>query len=507
MSEEFGYTHVGYTPSAWGIAYHTRDEHELLGAGSAGPGKTWVLLADPLRQIKIEHDRCMLAPSAEHYHPFGSSFGWALHLRRTVRMLEQTIQRTHRIFPLIDPGAKWDTQKTTWTFSSGYKFQFGHCKDLDDWEGYMSSEYTHLAFDELVQFTQEQYDQIRTRVRCADPVLAKMLRVRSMSNPMMKFAPNESVAMKGDPHWVRKRFVDPHPQGNRTLKEKFFRMDGSVGWRTRRYMPATLRDNPDKAFVAQYEETLASAKPHIRQALLFGNWYVTAGSFFADEWNDRLHVHKPFVIPSTWRLFRSMDWGYKAPGCVLWWAIDEDDNLWGVREVTFKEKSVEEVCEIVHQVEISLGTWRKGRSVLSGPADTQLWEKRGEMGESKAETFARKGIGWAPADKKSRQSNAERLTFRLKDHDGGTKTPGVVFFDCCKKCIATIPAIQTDPDNSELPADGGDDHWLDATLYGVAYASRDGVGDYMPEDDDVLDEDDMDEVREVSRGRMGYGGL
>ncbi len=50
-----------YTPSAWGAAYHSLPYDQVLGAGSAGPGKTTVLIWEPLAQIITEHGPAVTA--------------------------------------------------------------------------------------------------------------------------------------------------------------------------------------------------------------------------------------------------------------------------------------------------------------------------------------------------------------------------------------------------------------------------------------------------------------
>jgi hypothetical protein len=132
---------LGYVPSPWGAIYHNLWHNEVLGAGAAGPGKTTVLLHEPDAQIHTEHERCVNREHPFRHDRMGDSVGWALHLRRTTKMLEQTIQKFLRLYPRIDPGMKWDVQKTTATFSSGYRYQFGHCKDPYDYENYMSFEF------------------------------------------------------------------------------------------------------------------------------------------------------------------------------------------------------------------------------------------------------------------------------------------------------------------------------------------------------------------------------
>jgi len=494
-----------YKPSRWGEIYHNIEGvDELLGAGSAGPGKSFVLLMDPIYQIVGEVER-QRNPSHPFYLGNRPSRGNALHLRRTKTMLDQTLSRAREIFPIIDPGVKFSASPNmVFVFSCGYRYQFDHCRDPDDWAKYQSNEYCHIGFDELVQFTENQFDQITTRCRSSDPWLRKQLKIRAMSNPMMMWDDSSESFTQNDPLWVRKRFVDNAPAGNVLFKRELRRADGTTaGFKTWMYLPAKLHDNPDQGFVEAYERQLLGQKPHIRKALLEGDWYVTANSYYADVWVPSIHVIDPFKIPSTWRRFRSMDWGFKCPGTVLWWALDEDGNMYCVHELTFKEKTTVDVAGLIKSVEDGMGLWRGKRSILTGPADTQLWEERGGTGQTKAQEFAASGVHWAPADKTRRHRNAELLVKRLQDHDAGTKAPGIAFFKKCVNTVRTLPAIPADPGDPNVPRDGGEDHWHDAVLYACAYASRAGRG-VRPED---LDEEGETKSRSSgpSRGVYGYG--
>lgn len=493
-----------YVPSKWGTEFASLTEDEALGGGSVGPGKSMVLLYEPLPQIEIEHKRCQLPKDHEHYHPWGMSTGKALHLRRTMPMLSETISRAKRAFFQLDPNVKWNETTHTFTFSSGYQYQFGHCKDSDGWLQYFSNEFSIILWDELVQFEKEQYENINFRLRSSDPILSKMLKIRAMSNPVLRFDASDGVSVK-DPFWVREYYVDPAPKGRTQLRTKVTLADGTQEYTTRIFLPATLYDNPDPNFVKQYERRLQGAAPHKRAALLFGDWYASAGSFFSEHWNPSIHTCEAFRIPKEWPRFRSMDWGYKSPGCIHWYAVDPDGTLFVEREVTFQGKTATEVALRVKDIEISEGVWDKRRdcSLLTGPADTQLWEQRGESGISKDEEFRRVGVNWTKADKKSRQRNAERVSGRLKDHENGTKPPGLVIFKNCRNLLKTLPAIPTDPNNVECPLDGANDHWYDSLAYGVAYASRDRH-QIIKDEDDWGDEDKP--RRAKSPGRYwGYG--
>ena len=501
-----------YQASPWGSLFHSRTEDEVLGGGAAGPGKSLVLLMDPWIQIHMEHQRCSI-PNHPYPLKWGQSQGHAIHLRRTSPMLDDTIKRSKQMFPRIYPDAVWRESDLRWIFPSGYQFSFGHCKDPDDWSQYLSREFTHIAFDEAWQFTEEQADQIGARLRCTDPVLAgdpdmglpSMLRIRYASNPNAG-KDGQVFTMKGDPYWLRSRFVDPEPMGNVVLYKWIEMSDGTRIKQTRLFMPATLWDNPDKNFVRNYEQRLQGMPHHIRQAYLYGNWYITANSFFADVWNERIHTCERFKVPDEWPKFRAMDWGFKLPGCVGWFALDEEENLFLFKEWKFQGRTDREVAKGIRERETEMGLWDKkvNRSLITGPADTQLWEKRGDSAKSKAEVFLEEGVSWVQADKTSREANAQRIYKRLADHGNGTSTPGFVIFRTCPYVIKTLPALQAEEGNPECPQDGGDDHGTDMVFYAGAFASRGKKG--IPR---IRERDDDDEEKPLQqgRGRFGYGSM
>ena len=475
-----------YDPSPVQKEFHALRVDEALFGGSAGPGKSLTLLMDPLDQVVVEHERCRNGEVQ-----WGRSTGWAIHFRRELPRLEETIKRSKLYYGDLDQGARYDEQKHIWTFSSGYRIQFAHMKDPDSFLNYRSSQFTALYFDELVEFERDQYLEMVTRVRSTDRVLQKMLKVRSASNPA--------------PGWVREHFVDPSPAGRVVLRKTIELDDGEKVQRTRMFLPARLSDNPDVVYRKQYEANLKDKPVHIKAALLYGDWYIVAGAFFAEEWTPTAHVIQPFRIPRDWKRFRSGDWGYKSPCVILWWAVTPDNELVCYRERTFRRKLAIEVAESIKAIEQHDGEWdeKRGASRCLGPMDTQLWEERGHRGPTMASDMAGVGVGWTKANKKSRATNAQNVMSRLKSR-GKDGRPGIMFFDTCKNCIQTIPAIGTEKDCPEEPLKGGSDHWYDAVSYACSdYALPVEQGQSFLDDDDEFPADELASRR--SRGQYGYG--
>ncbi len=444
-----------------------------------------VLLADPLEQVWVEHIRCLqdekaIPPSfpadikrAIVNNPlrWGYSEGWALHLRRTLTRLGETVERAHRMFPLIDPDVDWNEKNHIFTFSSGFKYQFGHCKDKNDHTNYLGQQYSWVGFDELIEFLEQQYHAICARCRSGDQVLMKMLKRRAMSNPKLSDAKGESIQVD-DPMWVRRYFVDPAPEGNKILRRKITLKDGSVANWDKLFLPATLYDNPDKDFVRQYEIELRSRPKHIQDAYLHGKWDSVVGSYFEHSYNPDIHRCRPFKIPQSWPIFRSCDWGYVSEGCVGYYALDPtNDTLFKFWECVFKRKKVAEVVStIIKPFEQANKLWSpfKG-SLIYGPADTQIWEERGESALSKYQEFVQNGVDWCYADKRSREDNAQRVHERLTAHENFSRPPKLIFFDNCKQSYQVLSAMQTDPHKPTEPMKGGFDHPYDETSYACAY--------------------------------------
>lgn len=535
-SEAVSASRALYEASPWQQRYHDSDVNELLGAGSAGPGKTQCLIFEPINQVLIEHARCMRDPSLvaqpgstlwklieENPLEWGDSRGHALYMRRTSPRLMPVIDRTMRLFPIIDPDAHYEVQHMMWRFKSGYKYQFGHCVNRDDWMQYQGVELSILCIDELVEMEQEQYEQIKGRVRTDDPVLVHFKKVRSMSNPVMRRSATENMVVN-NPMWVRDYFVQPAPQGNVRLERKLIAKipNGDGTYRveertvTRMYMPAKIDDNPNKEFVEDYRTQLLAAPEHMRAALLDGDWYRVAGGYYSDLWDPSVHVCRPFKIPDDWSQFRMLDWGFKHPGCCLWGALDGDDNLFVHREYDFRGKDAKEAAKDIREIEKSMGLWAGSSSRLTGPADTQLWEVRGDVGKSKAQEMADVGVRWVPASKGhgSRARNGMRIIERLMATGNASEGGGLVIFETCSKLIRTLVAIQTDPadERGETPAKSDEDDPHDTLGYGIEYVSRNKHPAMRPsekerrERDEWGDDDEVSGTHDMDLGRDGYGG-
>lgn len=430
-------------------------EKEVFYGGAAGGGKSYAINIDPLRTVHLPSHR-------------------AITFRRSNDDLRELIGMTKELYPKIIPGAKFLEQKSTWVFPAGGTHWFRYLDRDDDVLAMQGQSFTWAGFDELPQWaTPFVYDYIHSRVRTTDPKMRPYLSIRATGNP-------------GGPGawWVKKKFIDPAPantafvavdlEGNELRYPEGHEKAGQP-LHYRRFIPAKLQDNPHLFKDGSYEAGLLSLPEIQRRQLLEGDWDVAEGAAFT-EFNRRLHTCPPFDIPSHWMRFRAADWGYKQPGCVLWFACDPNGNLYVYREfyhsakLTPSTSLAADVADRVLELEM-------GENVKYGVMDVSAWNQRGsgDTGPSIAETMIKRGCFWRPSDrhKNSRKFGKmevhRRLQIRLlPDEISGTITqkPNLVIFNTCLNLIRTLPVIPTDKNDPEDVDTDSEDHAYDALRYG-----------------------------------------
>jgi len=487
------------------------DGYYGLYAGAAGPGKTELLRWMPWQQIASETERIQRGE-------IKFSVGRSIIFRRTFPELRELMDRCTRDFEQIDPGAKWNHETKTWVMSCGYRYMFGAMEHEDDWSKYYGFEFTFVGFDELTMFTEEQFDQLDTRLRSRDPVLHAQRCIRAGTNPV-------GVGLE----WVRRRFVEAGPPGTPIVVEipvTIKNQDGTqrrvVEKRSQLYIPAKLEDNPTIDY-ASYAATLTNKSSTTKRQLLDGDWYAAAGSCFGELWDQQIHVCKPFKIPSGWTKFRSGDYGYSYPGMssILWWAVDTDGNLICYRSMTVHGLNPYELGQAIRQREMEAGEWDMHRdcSKLAGPLDSSCWSSDGRP--AIVTDMLDMGVFWEKCTKAPEHEASQfrtRLARRTKHPTTkGVLVPGIRFFETCwnhvkgpkgKKIrvgpIVTIPVLPADENNPDVwKSKGTSDHDMDAVGYACLYLPAIPALDEKPEQ---FDDDDYGErKRRVAGGSSAWG--
>ena len=399
-------------------------EREVFYGGARGGGKSYAMLVDPLRYCSRPHHRALL-------------------IRRTMPELRDLISKSQLLYSKAYPGAKWREQEKEWRFPSGAKIEFGYAENMTDVLRYQGQSYTWIGIDELPQYpSPDIYNFLRSSLRSVDKDIPVYL--RATGNP-------GNIGSQ----WVKEMFVDPaEPNSAFDIK-----IDTPVGVKTitRRFIPAKLQDNPYLMQTDDYYAMLASLPDIQRKQFLDGDWDAYEDSAFP-EFSKTTHVVEPFEIPKGWYKFRAADWGYSSPACVLWFAVDYNNNLWLYRELYTSKVTADIFARQVLELE-------SGEYIQYGVLDSSTWAKRGDVGPSIAETMIQQGCRWRQSDRspKSRISGKLEIHKRLLVND---KEPGLRVFKNCRNLVRTMSTLPTDKKNPEDVDTNAEDHAYDALRYG-----------------------------------------
>ena len=429
------------------------NEQEVLYGGAAGGGKSYAMLADPVRYLNNSYAKMLL-------------------VRKTTEELRELISVSKTLYPRAIPGIKWLEREKTWIAPSGASLWMSYLDADDDVTRYQGQAFSWIGFDELTQWSSPYaWNYMRSRLRTTRDSGLKLYQ-RATSNPG-----------GAGHHWVKKAFIDPETPG-----KAFWAMDPETGetfrWPQgheragqplfkRRFIPATLFDNPYLAEDGMYEANLLSLPEHQRRQLLEGSWDISEGSAFP-EFNRKIHVVEPFDIPSNWPRFRAADYGYSSYSGVLWFAVAPSEQLVVYRELYVSKVLAEDLADMVLEAEY-------GEKMRYGVLDSSLWHKRGDTGPSIAERMILKGCRWRPADrsKGSRIAGKNEIHRRLQV-DPFTEEPRMVIFNTCRNLISQLPSIPLDKNNFEDVDTKSEDHLYDALRYGCSTRPRSHLFDFDP---------------------------
>jgi hypothetical protein len=411
-------------------------ERDVLYGGSAGGGKSFALLADPLRFCHNPSHRGLL-------------------LRRTLDELTELVDKSRQLYTKAFPGARYREAKSTWVFPSGATIWFTYLDKDKDVTRFQGQSFSWIGIDEITQYpTPYVWDYLRSRLRSTDPELQDNLYMRCTANP---------GGVGG--WWVKKTYIDgsdanrPFPAYDIETNKPFLwpkgheKEDKPLFYR--KFIPARLTDNPYLMADGQYEAMLRSLPEVERKRLLDGDWDVAEGAAFP-EFSRMKHVVEPFELPTNWPRIRAADYGYSSPSCVLWGAIDWDNNIWVYRELYVKHLTAEQLADKILQAE-QLDPLPH-YTVL----DASCWNKTG-MGPSIAETMMRCGVRWTPSDRNRTQGKME-IHRRLAD-DPYSKEPRLRIFSSCMNIVKQLAGIPLSKSNSEDVDTKAEDHAYDALRY------------------------------------------
>lgn len=251
--------------------------------GSAGGGKSWALLMEPLRYIGVSDYYCLIF--RRHQTEITLPGGLA--------------DESKKLYPLL--GGEYYSATKTWVFPSGAKVVFRGLELMDDMYQFKGVQVNEVLWDELTTFHEEQFWYLFSRIRSTNNIRG---RVRASTNPesegwvkdlIKEFwldddgyaIPEMSGQIKwfirvgGDMHWYDTR-EDAITQGaiDHNINEEDILPTSFT------FIRSSLDQNPSLG--VDYKSKLMAMPEKDRLELMDGCWNFDAsrGIYFKRDWVD-----------------------------------------------------------------------------------------------------------------------------------------------------------------------------------------------------------------------------
>lgn len=440
--------------------------NEILYGGAAGSSKTFCIILDWI---------------AHHAKYGGKAKG--LVLRRTLPELRDLIREADGIFARMPDRPRWRDNDKTYEYSDGASLEMGYLDTYQDVNRYIGRAFNWRGNDELTQWaTDEEYEMLNTRMRSVDGI---PIRILSATNPG-----------SAGHNWVMERWqIDMYPQGMHPIISETKLPGGkTIKW-SRIFIPGRLSDNKPLDASGEYRANLMQKPEHIREMLLEGRWDVVAGAFFK-EWEPKAHVCESFTPPKEWRRWMGADWGTSSPYCFLWFTRAPEGTIyvyrelygWGGKANVGTRENADEIAKRILSIERDAGEYLTERYL-----DASSFAPHGHD-VSIAGIFAHNGVHFQPSVKHHKRDSIENVRTFMKVVNGKSI---LRFMECCHHTIRTIPKLQIDKNNPELYDTGGEDHAVDAILYGMRK--------YLTDSNSLAKDHYADQLAKFrNMGRRGY---
>lgn len=429
---------------------------ETLYGGAAGGGKSeWILNRAWRKSREVPGHRTLI-------------------LRTKLKELRRSIvARSVLLYAQHSPADEMPRFKVAdleWHFPNGSVIEFGYCMTDEDVGQYLSAEYDMIAFDEATQFTQYQYELIRSRAR------SPISKIKKGARPHIIAATNPGSRGHA---FFKATFVDPTDRGDKGAV--YLERDEDERWRAIlrpleeyteaereefrhvAFVPSTVADNPHMP--REYIMSLKTLPEKERRRMLEGDWDLPEGMFFTEFKRNTIdkdgntvpyHVIPAFPIPQDWRKIEATDWGYSNPFCTLWMAWDPNGRCYVYREVYASRLTVSQQANLV------VSSRLPGEKIHRSYADPSCWAMRDTL--NTADQW--KDAGWKNYKAKNgRIDGWMRVREYLMPMDDGF--PAVQIFDNCTNLIRTLPNMMHDDVNPEDLDTDLEDHAVDAFRYGL----------------------------------------
>jgi phage terminase large subunit len=195
-----------------------------------------------------------------------------------------------------------------------------------------------------------------------------------------------------------------------------------------------------RASIEQYKETDPEKYLQLGEA----RFIKPSGTYFK-EFSQDIHVIEPFIIPSNWNRFLTIDYGLDMLAA-YWVAIDTYNNAYVYKELYESDLIISDAAKKIKYIE-------NGDNVTLRYSPPDLYNRRQDTGKSAVDIFAESGLHFIKAtnDRVLGWYNLKEWlkVIEVKDEQTGkpVKTSRLKFFSNCTNIIRTLPQLLRDEKN------------------------------------------------------------
>ena len=424
--------------------------------------------------------------------------------------LTNILDISHQLFDDL-PGAVYYSVEKTWEFRAGEILRFVFASDIRHYERKIHGRSN--AWIGVEESTNWESTNIimkaATTLRTGfDPavhspdMLAAGKRVRKEIPPL-----RPRLMLVANPSgegrlWHKQRYIDVARPGEIVTRNWKVMVKGSRELvevpRTQVAVFSSFTENPfysPSEVAALYEQ--CAKDPVLQDMWIYGKWDVSAGGALDDLWRSDVHILEDFVVPKSWEVDRSHDWGSSEPSATIWWAESDGceveidgqarcfprGTLFAIEELYTSERPGHNVGTrappgTVAQMIINVEKAMVDRGTINerpqpGPADNTIHSVNQVGVPSIAMQMGLQGVHWTKSDRtdgariNGLQAIRQRLAVAAKNEE-----PGVFFCRRCKNTILLVPPIRRDEKRIEDVNKRSEDHLYDAVRYRILAAKK-----------------------------------
>lgn len=190
---------------------------------------------------------------------------------------------------------------------------------MDDPTKIMSTDYDIIYIQEAIELTEDDWESLTTRLRNAKMPFQQIIGDTNPSYPT---------------HWLkvrcnsgRTKLYQSHHEDNPSLHDGTNWTPGGID------------------YISKLDALTGARKERLR----FGRWVQAEGVVY-ENWDERVHLIPWFNPPADWPRYIAIDFGFRDPMSMLWFAKDGDGRLYLYREVYQTGRLVEDHARFIKAI-------------------------------------------------------------------------------------------------------------------------------------------------------------